>query len=375
MTLVYWFLFAAVVFTCIYGLFYLAGAIRYFTGFKKYAAGYSGDCLFSIVIPARNEDKHIADCLTSIINQQYPEKNFEIIVVDDESTDKTNQTVSDFIRKHPDYSIRLISLRKNNHKKKGALTEGIANAKHDTILTRDADTVCGSEWLSSIAGYIKKKCPDLLICPVNVKSDESFLSLFQEMENVVLQSSGGGMALMGFPYLCNGANLMFSKKKFDELKGYAGSLHLSSGDDIFLLEKFRRDKRTNIQFLPCKDSAVTTFTMTHWKSLIQQKIRWAGKFRLSVNPVNTASAILFTLTHFLVFCALIILLINEAYLFSLYLILLKTTIDYVILILSFQQMNMKRLVILPFISAIIPFYILYVFAGVTFMSKQWKGRK
>ncbi len=60
----------------------------------------------SIVIPAYNEERYIADCINSILNNDYPKEKLEILIIDGNSKDKTPEIVENFHKKYP--FIRLL---------------------------------------------------------------------------------------------------------------------------------------------------------------------------------------------------------------------------------------------------------------------------
>ena len=63
--------------------------------------------LFSIVVPVYNVEKYIEDCLESIIYQIDNEKNYEIILVDDGSTDRSGLICDEYQRRHPNFIIKI----------------------------------------------------------------------------------------------------------------------------------------------------------------------------------------------------------------------------------------------------------------------------
>ena len=71
---------------------------------------------YSIVIAVRNEEKNILQCLQSIIEQNYPKENFEIIIVDDGSTDNTSEVVKAFCVKNYTFNIQQIFSALNQKK-------------------------------------------------------------------------------------------------------------------------------------------------------------------------------------------------------------------------------------------------------------------
>ena len=94
----------------------------------------------TVIIPARNEEENIASCLDSICNQSYPSNLFEVLVVDDHSTDNTAAIVKSYERKN----VKLISLKDfvqdalNSYKKK-AIEIAIAQSTGELIVCTDAD--------------------------------------------------------------------------------------------------------------------------------------------------------------------------------------------------------------------------------------------
>src|SRR5688572_11623891 len=86
----------------------------------------------TIIIPARNEENAIGQCLQSIVNQNYPARLIQVIVIDDHSTDRT----AEIVRSFNNDSIQLISLRDHvqdpiNSYKKKAIEIGIVHAAGD----------------------------------------------------------------------------------------------------------------------------------------------------------------------------------------------------------------------------------------------------
>ena len=112
----------------------------------------------SIIIPAYNAAKHIGDCLTSLTKQQIMSKDFEIIVVDDGSTDNTAEIVIDFA-KHQS-NIRLIS--QQNSGNGAARNEGVKSAQGDYIYFLDADDYISENTLHLIVDIAKKNDLDIV---------------------------------------------------------------------------------------------------------------------------------------------------------------------------------------------------------------------
>jgi len=108
--------------------------------------------LVSAIIPCRNEEKFIGKCLDSVIAQDFPKDNFEILVIDGMSDDKTRETINEYVKKYP--FIKLL----DNPKKftPFALNIGIKNAKGEVIVRMDAHSIYNKDYISKCIKYLKE---------------------------------------------------------------------------------------------------------------------------------------------------------------------------------------------------------------------------
>ena len=223
----------------------------------------------SVIVPARNEESHIAACLQSILANIYPPDQLEVIVVDDDSTDRTAEIVATF------ENVRMI--RATAESKKNALETGIQSARGTLIVTTDADCTVGKNWLSTIASYYEFTEPRMISGPVIYQNESSLFERFQSMDYMGLLGVGAAGIHARRHFIAAGANLAFEKSTFMDLGGYAGSRHLASGDDMFLIEKFAEKYPDQIAFLKSRDAVVHTQAIRTIPEFIQQRIRWGTK--------------------------------------------------------------------------------------------------
>ena len=108
--------------------------------------------LVSIVIPCRNEEKFIVKCLDSIINNDYPKDQLEVLIIDGMSEDKTRDIIKEYTQQHP--FIRLL----DNPKRiaPSALNIGIENAKGEIIMRMDAHVTYEKDYISKCVSYMEK---------------------------------------------------------------------------------------------------------------------------------------------------------------------------------------------------------------------------
>lgn len=236
---------------------------------------------FSVIIPARNEEEIITTCLQSVLKQNYPVDLFEVIVIDDHSTDNTAAIVKNLQKQYA--NLLLIQLEKllqgkqlNSYKKK-AIEYAIVQASGDWIVTTDADCIVSPNWLNTFNAFIIKKNSVLVAAPVKFINTGSFVSVFQCLDFMTLQGITAASVHHNFHSMCNGANLAYNKKVFTEVGGFAGIDNIASGDDMLLMHKIYKKHATQVHFLLSSNSIVETLPMPTWKAFINQRIRWASK--------------------------------------------------------------------------------------------------
>jgi cellulose synthase/poly-beta-1,6-N-acetylglucosamine synthase-like glycosyltransferase len=229
----------------------------------------------SVIIPARNEEENISSLLAALQDQSYPKDFFEIIVVDDYSTDRTADIVKEFS------NVRLIQLVENNINsyKKKAIEKGVDAATGKLIVTTDADCLPPENWLQTIAEFYEEKKLVFIVAPVAINCNSSILQVFQALDFMVLQGITGAAVHKKKMSMCNGANLAYEKKVFYEVGGFDQIDLIASGDDMLLMYKISKKYPDQIQYLKSKEAIMQTLPMKTWKEFFNQRIRWASKAR------------------------------------------------------------------------------------------------
>ena len=224
----------------------------------------------SILVPFRNEESGIAATLQSILNQQ-TKADFEVIAIDDHSTDNSAQIVARMADGNP--RLRLIA--NNGQGKKAALATGIASARHNAIVTTDADCLYPTRWLDAMAATFERSEADLLAAPVVLSPVVGWFQKFQFVDFASLVGSGIGAAGCGHLIMCNGANLMFSRLTYNELNNPTNT-QFASGDDVFLLHSMKA-ANAKIVFTTQTETIATTRPAPTFGAFLRQRLRWGGK--------------------------------------------------------------------------------------------------
>ena len=118
----------------------------------------------SIIIPCYNTEKYLEKCLQSILNQSF--KNYEIILIEDSSTDKTKEIIEEYVKKHS--NIKAIY----NEENKGAAysrNKALKEASYDLISFIDSDDVLDSNFYEEMLSQMKKEKTDLVVCDIYLK--------------------------------------------------------------------------------------------------------------------------------------------------------------------------------------------------------------
>jgi cellulose synthase/poly-beta-1,6-N-acetylglucosamine synthase-like glycosyltransferase len=236
----------------------------------------------SVLVPARNEAANIAACIASLARQSYPRHLYEVIVIDDHSTDRTPEIVREL--RYPGLSIQCLLLAETTQDqpvlahKKWAIETGIRTATGELIVTTDADCLFHPGWLATIAAFYEEKNAKFIAAPVRIGGGHhSLLAIFQTLDFITLQGITGAAVSKKFHSMCNGANLAYARSAFYEVEGFKGIDSLPSGDDMLLMHKIYRQYPDGVFFLKSPKAIVTTRPETRWKGFFNQRIRWASK--------------------------------------------------------------------------------------------------
>jgi cellulose synthase/poly-beta-1,6-N-acetylglucosamine synthase-like glycosyltransferase len=366
-----------------------AGLILYFNAgwtqlntYKTELSVAEPNVLFSIIIPARNEEGNIKNCLADILAQDYPASQYEVIVIDDFSEDNTAEKVEEFIKKHSGFNIRLIKLSdegvaEQNSFKKLSITTGISYSRFSWIITSDADCRRGNLWLRTIASFILENDPVLISAPVCFAAPIGFFYKVQSIEFLGLIAIGAASIYQHTPNMCNGANLIYRKNAFYKVGGFKGYDDIASGDDEFLMHKINKEWPGRIFFLKNKDAIAYTNPAENLGAFIQQRKRWVSKSRKYARKSITAILSGAYIYHLCLLVCLVEGIFNLHYLalFSLAFG-IKVLAEYIFLknVSAFFHRERIMQMLLPAAFLYI-FYVLIIGIYGNFGTYKWKGRQ
>lgn len=336
--------------------------------------------VISVVVPVRNEAQNIMKLLESLLVQDFPTSCFEILIIDDYSEDDTSLIVHHFQTQHTHFPISFIKLTgdKNGSNKKVAISHAVHLAKGELIVTTDGDCTMGAKWLSTIYGFYRQFKPQLISSPVALDYPQGIFGKMQIVEFASLVGSGVATLFWGYPTMCNGANMAYTKEVFLEVGGFEGNIEILTGDDEFLMQKVYQKYPKQVSFLKSQDAIVRTATLLSFKDFYQQRKRWASKWSKHKSVHIYVIAIFIFLYHLLNLLAFYLLLfspVNNSILI-LFHFLLKLGVEFVFLATIHNFLNSGKywFYILP-LQCIYSLYVVSMGIAANFGVYEWKGRK
>ena len=241
----------------------------------KFGANYHYQPKISVVIPAWNEEVGIIKTIHSVLKNSYPNK--EIIVVNDGSTDNTDQVVKDYLalleQKAPQLAQQVRYFAKPNGGKGTALNYGIQRARGEIILTVDADSVLAGDALANLVKYYADPQIHAVVGNVKVVDNDTVIGFIQKLEYLFGFYFKRAHAVMGAEYIFGGACASFRRSVFDTVGLYDTS---NKTEDI---EITLRVRAYGYKCTYAEDVVCYTEGASELMGLINQRLRWKkGRF-------------------------------------------------------------------------------------------------
>jgi len=354
-------------------LFFIGGLLRK-SETNKNAVKY----FVSVVISARNEAENIESCLLSILDQSYPHDLFEIILVNDRSSDDTGELARKLDTTEKRITvIDVETLPPGIHPKKYAITLGVSSSKGEIIIETDADVLVERYWIEKT---VERFLPDVGMVvgssTIRVKK-KTLLENIQAVDFLLLVASAQGALGNGIPMGATGQNLAYRKKVFEEVGGLELDSRRYVSNDMLFLTKVSHSGWEIVGNMS-KETIVSTLAVEGWKGLISQRTRWASNAYWK--DINFLLLLMLTVNYFInlfVATSLVILVIAPSYSFPIFsLIVYKLITEAFFLYVASKQLNRIDLFVkfIPWFIAVTPYVIIVgILGGIGIFS--WKGYK
>ena len=331
---------------------------------------------FTVIVPFRNEAEHLPALLKSISELNYPKNRFEFIFVNDDSSDGSVKLIEQFLAKFRNGSKIIDNNRLTNTPKKDAINTAVNIAKHDWIVTTDADCVLSKYWLDAYDCFIQGHDANCVVGPVTYIKVDSFFARFQALDFLSLQGATIGGFGIKRPFLCNGANLAYKLSFFNSVNGFEGNANIASGDDVFLLEKALKQSPKQLYYLKSLHAVVHTLPEHDLKGLMSQRKRWATKTSKYNNLFGKFTGISVLFMNALIVCLVMFTTVGIIHPKVLtYTFLIKFCIDFLLLFKTVRFFGQEQFLLSYFFASILyPFFSVFIAFSAVLKGYEWKGR-
>jgi cellulose synthase/poly-beta-1,6-N-acetylglucosamine synthase-like glycosyltransferase len=265
----------------VFSFVYLMSVLFLYRGLHSLSGGGSQNGLkYSIVIAARNEEQNISKCLDCVLNQSIGLDRYEIIIIDDRSTDSTPQIIAKYSSNYP--NVKGLTVKQTPpgvSPKKHAVLQGIKSSVNEIVVFTDADCLVPDRWLETIDRYFTEDT-GLVQGITTYFYPDGMNRLFYGLQAIdflshgIVAASGIGAHM---PINSNANNFAFRKSVFDSVEGYGSAQKIISGDDDLLLQRIWKSGKWKIKFMTDESGAVLTAPTPTIKGVFEQRKRWGSK--------------------------------------------------------------------------------------------------
>lgn len=359
-----------IVVVCIQLVYYLV--IFKLFAFSKVDQPSKKNIGISVLICAKNEAENLKQFVPQIIQQDF--EKFEIVLINDASSDDTLDVMKGFEAKHE--NIKVVDVLPNDTfwgSKKYALTLGIKASTHDYLLFTDADCKpLTNQWIKTMSSHFSNAKSIVIGYSGYKKVKGSLLNKLIRFETVLTAIQYFSYAKIGKPYMAVGRNLAYRKEEFFRVNGFTSHMKLHSGDDDLFINQVATPTNTAI----CINQGGFTQSLpkTSYKNWIRQKQRHVSTAKY-YKPKNKFLLGLFYISQLLFWILAISLSITTfKWPFVLGLIAIRFLSVYLIFWHSARKLNEKDLLLgLPLLELFLITSQLVIFiSNLTTRSKRWK---
>jgi 1,2-diacylglycerol 3-beta-glucosyltransferase len=241
--------------------------------FARWPENHQYQPTVTVIVAARNEEMNISRCLASLGRLSYPREKLDIVVVDDRSTDRTAEIITDFAKQAG--SVRLLTAVPGSGKLQGktnAITQGVEASSGEIILFTDADCEVPSGWVEETVKYYSDETVGLVAGFTQLRAGSNFERM-QALDWFLLFSVAAAGIRLGYPFTAVGNNLSVRRKAYDETGGYR-KIPFSVTEDYALFEAITTKTRYSARFPLDSKTLVMSEPCLSPKQLYNQKKRW-----------------------------------------------------------------------------------------------------
>ncbi|HMM03428.1 MAG: glycosyltransferase [Prevotella sp.] len=265
----------------------------------------------SVIIASENAADELAENLPVILTQDYPD--FEVIVVNNGSTDESETLLQSLQLKHPHLYITYLPYSNDITfgRRKLALTIGIKAAKGEVLLfTEPYSKPVSDQWISSMMEELPDG-KDVVLGYSFYSRTKTFFNRIARFDNHLFSMQYISMALKSRPFTGIYRNLAFRKHLFFDNKGFAAFLNLENGEDVFI-NQIITDTNTSVALSSDSFMESSNDRFSLWKQ-VKKSYSITKKYFKRKTPINLFA--LEAATRYLFYLMLVALVVYSAIFF------------------------------------------------------------
>jgi len=328
----------------------------------------------SLIIPVRNEINNLANLLSDLEDQDYPKDLFEVIFIDDHSSDGSTVFLKEACSSKKNFKFLTLDARSKG--KKTALHHGITHARGEWIIQTDADCRIPSAYITLHASKASERDTLMIAGPVLISANASLWTKLEALEYLSLTATAMASFKRQRPVMCSGANLSYNKDFYFSIADQLLESPTPSGDDVFVMLQAKKREKP-VSYLHDAKAIVFTRSSGSLRAFLQQRIRWGSKSRIVKDGDILRLSFLVLLTNINLTILLILSLFTHGTIYYfLFFLLVKSMADLMLLLPASGILKQNSLLGYFPLGAI--FYYFYVsIAGLFSLSGKyrWKDRK
>ena len=255
----------------------------------------------SIIVAARNEEEYLAQCIESLLQIQYPREKLEIIIVNDNSTDRTPEIIEQYYKTQPIIIINAIQGKGNLLGKTNAITQGIEASTGEILMFTDADCVVSPYWVNETVQFFDKNVG--IVGGYTLLKASRIFEGMQTLDWLYLFSIASAAAGWKTPLTVIGNNFSVRRSAYDATGGYRG-IPFSVTEDHALVQAISAKSAFKIRFPMNARTVVESHACQSWSQLFRQKQRW-GVGGLDMVPLGILNALIIWIFRFFVLAGLV----------------------------------------------------------------------
>ncbi|MGL1904363.1 MAG: glycosyltransferase [Fibrobacterales bacterium] len=299
----------------------------------------------SIVVPLYNEEEGALQTLSALAAQEYIGE-WEVICIDDRSTDLTYEIISTFCDNHSRFSCYSIphDVKRVDSPKKRALETGFSYAQNEVFMSIDADSIPPVGWLKSMSQNFHSAI-EIVQGPKQIRGNNTPVIVYQKIETLVLTLLEGTLFTLKFPVIASAPSLGYLRTLYNAVGGFEDHKQYISGDDDMLVQAMSK-KAQDFCYNLDPAAAVQTSGVQSVSELFSQRARWCSNATHYENRWYVL--LIFTVYAYFLFLGITPILYFVTDITPVYLLgpwVIKLTLDLIFLSIGSKKLNSRLLVV------------------------------